>query len=77
MKRQQCGAIVTINTQASRKPFAGEAGYAVSKGALVVAAKYPARELGVHGIRANNIHMGWMWVCRRRPISGRPRPSME
>ncbi|WP_459741125.1 SDR family oxidoreductase, partial [Pseudomonas aeruginosa] len=47
--------------QATRKPFAGEGGYAVSKGALAVAAKYLARELGVHGIRANSIHMGWMW----------------
>jgi NAD(P)-dependent dehydrogenase (short-subunit alcohol dehydrogenase family) len=61
MKRQRRGAIVMINTQATRKPFAGEAGYAVSKGALSVAAKYLARELGVHGIRANSIHMGWMW----------------
>lgn len=52
---------MTINTQATRKPFAGEAGYAVSKGALAVAAKYLARELGVHGIRANSIHMGWRW----------------
>ncbi|HKT61966.1 MAG TPA: SDR family oxidoreductase [Burkholderia sp.] len=49
-----------INTQATRKPFAGDAGYAVSKGALAVAAKYLARGLGVHGIRANGIHMGWM-----------------
>lgn len=50
-----------ITTQATRKPFAGEAGYAVSKGALAVAAKYLARELGVRGIRANSIHMGWRW----------------
>lgn len=61
MKRQRRGAIVMINTQATRKPFAGEGGYAVSKGALAVAAKYLARELGVHGIRANSIHMGWVW----------------
>lgn len=50
-----------ITTQATRKPFAGDAGYAVPKGALAVAAKYLARELGVHGIRANSIHMGWRW----------------
>ncbi|WP_269113831.1 SDR family oxidoreductase [Burkholderia stagnalis] len=61
MKRQRRGAIVMITTQATRKPFAGEAGYAVSKGALAVAAKYLARELGVHGIRVNSIHMGWRW----------------
>ncbi|MFL6669876.1 SDR family oxidoreductase [Burkholderia ambifaria] len=61
MKRQKRGAILMINTQATRKPFAGESGYAVSKGALAVAAKYLTREFGVHGIRANSIHMGWMW----------------
>lgn len=61
MKRQGGGAIVMVNTQAMRKPFAGEGGYAASKGALAVAAKYLATELGVHGIRANSIHMGWMW----------------
>ncbi|MFP3506191.1 SDR family oxidoreductase [Burkholderia sp. SIMBA_062] len=61
MKRQKRGAIVMINTIATRKPFAGESGYAVSKDALAIAAKYLARELAVHGIRANSIHMGWMW----------------
>ncbi len=61
MKRQRGGAIVMINSQATRKPFAGESGYAISKGAIAVAAKYLARELGVHGIRANSIHIGWMW----------------
>jgi NAD(P)-dependent dehydrogenase (short-subunit alcohol dehydrogenase family) len=61
MTKQGRGAIVMINTQAARKPFPGEAGYAASKGALAVAVKYLARELGPHGIRANSIHMGWMW----------------
>ena len=61
MKREKRGAIVMVNTQATRKPFPGEGGYAVSKGALSVAAKYLARELGVHGIRANSLHIGWMW----------------
>ena len=75
MKLQKRGAIVMINTQATRKPFAGESGYAVSKGALAVAAKYLARELGVHGIRANSIHMGGCGACRRRRISGRRQPS--
>ncbi|WP_230944312.1 SDR family oxidoreductase [Burkholderia territorii] len=60
MKRHKRGAIVTIDTQAARKPFAGQSGYAVSKRVLAVAAKYPARALGVHGIRANGIHMSWM-----------------
>ncbi|WP_244132602.1 hypothetical protein [Burkholderia sp. BCC0397] len=39
--------------QATRKPFAGEGGYALLKNALAVAAKYWARDLGVHAIRAN------------------------
>ncbi|WP_230940456.1 SDR family oxidoreductase [Burkholderia territorii] len=60
MKRHKRGAIVTIDTQAARKPFAGQSGYAVSKRVLAVTAKYLARALGVHGIRANGIHMSWM-----------------
>src|SRR5207247_1008292 len=67
MKTQQGGAIAMINTQAVRKPFAGEAGYAASKGALAVAVKYLAQELGPHGIRVNSVHMGWMWGA---PVQG-------
>ena len=67
MKKQGFGAIVMINTQATRKPFPGESGYAASKGALAVAVKYLARELGQYGIRANSIYMGWMWGA---PVQG-------
>lgn len=67
MKKQGNGAIVMINTQATRKPFPGESGYAASKGALAVAVKYLARELGQYGIRANSIYMGWMWGA---PVQG-------
>jgi NAD(P)-dependent dehydrogenase (short-subunit alcohol dehydrogenase family) len=67
MKKQGNGAIVMINTQATRRPFPGESGYAASKGALAVAVKYLARELGSHGVRANNVHMGWMWGA---PVQG-------
>jgi NAD(P)-dependent dehydrogenase (short-subunit alcohol dehydrogenase family) len=67
MKKQRAGAIAMINTQAVRKPFAGEAGYACSKGALAVAVKYLAQELGPHGIRVNSVHMGWMWGA---PVQG-------
>ena len=67
MKKQGSGAIVMINTQATRKPFPGEGGYAASKGALSVAVKYLARELGPHGIRANSVYMGWMWGA---PVQG-------
>lgn len=61
MKENGGGAIVMVNTQATRKPYPSEAGYAVSKGALSVAAKYLARELGTSNIRVNSIHPGWMW----------------
>jgi NAD(P)-dependent dehydrogenase (short-subunit alcohol dehydrogenase family) len=61
MQSQGGGAVVMINTMATLKPFAGEAGYAVSKGALLVAAKYLAMELGPSNIRVNTARMGWMW----------------
>src|SRR5437899_3263354 len=67
MKKQGSGAIVMINTQATRKPFPGEGGYAASKGALTVAVKYLAKELEPHGIRANSVYMGWMWGA---PVQG-------
>ena len=61
MKKSGGGAIAMVNTMATRKPFPSEAGYAASKGALMVAAKYLAKELGCHNIRVNSIHPGWMW----------------
>ncbi|MGI9283101.1 MAG: SDR family oxidoreductase [Endozoicomonas sp.] len=71
MKEQKGGAIVMINTQATRKPvvleFGGESGYAASKGALTVASKYLAKELGGYGIRVNTALMGWMWG---EPVKG-------
>lgn len=67
MKRQGGGAIVMINSLVTRKPLAGQAGYAVSKGALAVGAKYLAHELGPHNIRVNTVAMGWMWGT---PVEG-------
>lgn len=68
MKKQKKGAIVMINTMAARVvPPLGEAGYASSKGALAVAAKFLAKELGPEGIRVNSVHMGWMWGA---PVEG-------
>ena len=61
MKQSGGGAIAMINTMAARKPFPSEAGYAASKGALAVAAKYLATELGGHNIRVNTLYPGWMW----------------
>jgi NAD(P)-dependent dehydrogenase (short-subunit alcohol dehydrogenase family) len=68
MKRQGGGAIVMVNTMAVRKvPPLGEAGYAASKAALAVSAKYLAKELGSSNIRVNTVHMGWMWGA---PVQG-------
>jgi len=67
MKSQGGGAVVMINTMATIKPFVGEAGYAMSKGALLVAAKYLAIELGSSNIRVNTARMGWMWGA---PVQG-------
>lgn len=61
MKQQGGGAVVMVNTMATLKPYPGEAGYAASKGGLLVAAKYLALELGAHNIRVNSTRMGWMW----------------
>ena len=61
MQQQGGGSIVMINTMATMKPLFGEAGYAVSKGALTTATKFLALELGPHNIRVNALRMGWMW----------------
>ena len=61
MKAQKSGAITIVSTMATLKPHTGEAGYAASKGALNVVAKYLALELGPHNIRVNIARMGWMW----------------
>jgi NAD(P)-dependent dehydrogenase (short-subunit alcohol dehydrogenase family) len=67
MKARGSGAVVMINTMATIKPFIGEAGYAASKGALLVATKYLAIELGPSNIRVNTARMGWMWGA---PVQG-------
>lgn len=60
MKRQGCGAILFINSQAIRRPSHAGA-YAASKGALKVLAAYLARDLGPFGIRVNTLLPGIMW----------------
>jgi NAD(P)-dependent dehydrogenase (short-subunit alcohol dehydrogenase family) len=67
MKAHGGGAVVMISTMATIKPFIGEAGYAASKGALLVATKYLAIELGPSNIRVNTARMGWMWGA---PVQG-------
>jgi NAD(P)-dependent dehydrogenase (short-subunit alcohol dehydrogenase family) len=61
MKKQGKGAIVNINTLVERKPLPMQAAYASSKGALTVATRMLAKELGPYGIRVNSVAMGWMW----------------
>jgi NAD(P)-dependent dehydrogenase (short-subunit alcohol dehydrogenase family) len=60
MKAQGGGAIVNISSMATIKPHTGEAGYAASKGAMNIASKYLAAELGASNIRVNVARMGWM-----------------
>ncbi|CAB1370634.1 SDR family oxidoreductase [Denitratisoma oestradiolicum] len=67
MKKSGGGAIAMVNTMATRKPFPSEAGYAASKGALTVAAKYLAKEVGRYNIRVNSVYPGWMWGL---PVQG-------
>lgn len=61
MKKQGKGNIVMITTLVERKPLPMQAAYASSKGALSVATRILAKELGPYGIRVNSVAMGWMW----------------
>lgn len=61
MKAAKGGAIVNVNTMVTRKPLAGQGGYATSKAALAVATAQLAGEVGQHNIRVNSTFMGWMW----------------
>jgi len=59
--KQSAGAVVMINSMNTRQHIGLRAGVAASKGALLVATQYLARELGPFGIRVNTALMGWMW----------------
>ena len=61
MKKNGGGSIVMINTLATRKPMATQAGYAASKAALSSATTHLAQEVGQFGIRVNSTYIGWMW----------------
>ena len=61
MKHQHRGSIVNVNSQVTRKPLAGQGGYAASKAALACATSYLALECGKYGIRVNSVFLGWMW----------------
>lgn len=61
MKKSGGGSIVMVNTMATRKPMATQAGYAASKAALSSATTHLAQEVGQYGIRVNSTYIGWMW----------------
>ena len=61
LKRQSGGAIANVATMAALKPFSGEDGYAIAKGALATATRQMAADLGKYRIRVNCARMGWLW----------------
>ena len=74
------GRVVMVNTMSTHRIEIGYGAYAASKGALETATKSLATELGVHGIRVNGIHPGYIWgdsvewyfgyLGKKRGISG-------
>ncbi len=67
MKAQRSGSIVLVNTQLIRQfnpDLRPQGEYASSKGALEVAARHLAGEVGPHGIRVNSIVPGYIWGPR-------------
>jgi NAD(P)-dependent dehydrogenase (short-subunit alcohol dehydrogenase family) len=55
------GSIVLIGSQSSFVPSLPQAGYGASKGALLSAMYYLARELGPDNVRVNMVVPSWMW----------------
>lgn len=61
MRVARNGAVVFINSMSARVIEPGMGGYAASKGALLVAARTLAKELGPEGIRVNSVVPGYIW----------------
>jgi len=61
MKDAGGGSIVLIGSQSMFLPLISQAGYASSKGALLSAMYYWAKELGPDQIRVNMVVPSWMW----------------
>jgi NAD(P)-dependent dehydrogenase (short-subunit alcohol dehydrogenase family) len=61
LKARGGGAIVLIGTQAMWLPQMPQLAYAASKGALLSAMYYMAKELGPDKIRVNMVVPTWMW----------------
>lgn len=67
MKAQGDGSILFVSTQLVRQfnpDLRPQGEYAASKGAIQVAARHLAGELGPHGIRVNTIVPGYIWGPR-------------
>jgi len=61
MQARGGGHIVMVNTMSIQRPQSGYGAYASSKGALAMATKTLALELGKDGIRVNAVHPGYIW----------------
>ena len=61
MKRGGGGAVVLIGSQALLHPQTPQAAYGASKGGLLSAMYYMAKELGPAKIRVNMVIPTWMW----------------
>lgn len=61
MKARGGGSIVMINSMIIRDVLSGQSTYAASKGALLMAARGLARELGPYGVRVNTVVPGYIW----------------
>jgi NAD(P)-dependent dehydrogenase (short-subunit alcohol dehydrogenase family) len=61
MKETGGGSIVLIGSQSMFLPLMPQAGYAASKGALLSAMYYLAKDLGPDQIRVNMVVPSWMW----------------
>ncbi|NRA08947.1 MAG: SDR family oxidoreductase [Myxococcales bacterium] len=61
MRESGGGSIVLIGSQSSFLPLIPQLAYASSKGALMTAMYFMAKDLGPHRIRVNTVVPTWMW----------------
>jgi NAD(P)-dependent dehydrogenase (short-subunit alcohol dehydrogenase family) len=61
MKQRGGGSVVLIGSQAWALPSTPQPAYGASKGALMSAMYYMAKELGPHKVRVNTVVPTWMW----------------
>jgi len=61
MRRAGGGSIVLTGSQAMLQPQTPQVAYGASKGGLLSAMYYMAKELGPHRIRVNMVVPTWMW----------------